>query len=67
MRWLKIYIIVFVAIYIIDINLMYLRHPDNNIPVFKYTIIGLSVVLFILLIWMMTRKKNNPHAFTSQK
>lgn len=57
MRWLKIYIIVFVTIYMIDINLMYLRHPHNNIPVLKYTIIGLSVVLFILLIRMITRKE----------
>lgn len=49
MIWINVAIIMATAVYLIDLNIYLYRHPANTIPVLKYTIIGLFVILFLII------------------
>lgn len=56
-KWFSASLIILVAVYLVDLNLMWLQHPANTIPVLKYSIIGLSVILFLMTILITYRKQ----------
>lgn len=56
-KWVCAALIILVALYLVDLNIMWLRHPANTLPVFKYTIIGLFMILFLIIILIMYRKE----------
>ncbi|MBN9298028.1 MAG: hypothetical protein J0I41_13525 [Filimonas sp.] len=55
-RWLNTTLIIAVAVYMIDINTVWYRHPANVIPALRYTIIGMSAICFLLLVRIITGK-----------
>ena len=50
-------IILIDVVWLIDLNVVWYKHPMNTVPVLKYTIIGLSIILFIVLVQILQQKK----------
>jgi hypothetical protein len=50
LNWIKAILLVTVLVFLADMNIAWYRHPLNNVPVLKYTIIILSVLLFVVIV-----------------
>jgi len=47
LMWLNSILIIMVVITVTDLNVDVHIHPTNNFPVLKYSMIGLSIILFL--------------------
>ncbi|MER3472135.1 MAG: hypothetical protein C4330_12655 [Chitinophagaceae bacterium] len=56
-NWLSAILILAVAVYLIDLNVSWYRNPNNTIPILKYSIIALSLILFIIVANILFQKK----------
>jgi hypothetical protein len=56
-NWFKAIVLVAVLVFLTDMNLAWYKHPMNSIPVLKYSIIALSVLLFVIIVLNFTGKK----------
>jgi len=56
-QWLNAYIIIIIAVWLVDLNVVWYKHPSNNIPILRYTIIGMSTMLFVVLISLFISRK----------
>lgn len=45
--WLNTILIVVVFVTVTDLNVDWYKHPINNFPVLKYSVMGLSAILFL--------------------
>ena len=57
LRWLNAALILIAFVILTDLNVVWYRHPANNIPVLKYSLIGLTVILFLLATLMILSKR----------
>lgn len=55
--WFKAIVLLAVLIFLTDMNLAWYKHPMNNIPVLKYSIIALSTLLFVMIVLNFIGKK----------
>jgi hypothetical protein len=46
--WFSAILIITIAIYLIDLNVSWYLHPNNAIPVLKYSMVALAIILFII-------------------
>ncbi len=56
-NWLSVIIIVAIAVYLIDLNVSAYHNMNNTIPVVRYSIIVLPIVLFIIIANMLFQKR----------
>ena len=55
--WLSAILVVAIAVYLIDINVSVYHNKNNTIPVLKYSLIVLPVLLSIMVANIIFRKR----------
>jgi hypothetical protein len=57
LKWLNVALIMVTFVTLTDLNVFWYRHTSNNIPILKYSLVGVSVILCLFMTLLIFGKK----------